>query len=108
MTESMSEDELNAFDRYPSREGLEDHQVWVWMTGPGVARWEIRGTGVMIDELRKEEIELRKSMLIWSDAYDAGAVDGMDGKVGTTRNPYMKDWLQIQRTIRRKTNEGNA
>jgi hypothetical protein len=27
--------------------GMESHQVWVWMNGPGKPHWEIRGTGAM-------------------------------------------------------------
>jgi hypothetical protein len=33
--------------RSPSRVGLESHQVWAWMNGPGTPHWEIRGTGAI-------------------------------------------------------------
>lgn len=28
----------------------EKHQVWAWMNGPGRPHWEIRGTGLVLDE----------------------------------------------------------
>lgn len=42
---------MDIYDRRnpPSREGLESHQVWVWMNGPGQPHWEVRGTGVALD-----------------------------------------------------------
>jgi hypothetical protein len=39
-------------DREPDHDGLEDHQVWVWMQGARPPRWEIRGTGAALDEGR--------------------------------------------------------
>lgn len=40
----------NLYDmsKSPSREFLEDHQVWAGMNGPDAHHWEIRGTGVLI------------------------------------------------------------
>lgn len=37
-------------DQPPSRNGLERHQVWVWMNGPGHPHWEIRGTGALLED----------------------------------------------------------
>lgn len=43
--------ELYNQKKSPSRAGLEDHQVWAWMNGPGRPHWEVRGTGLVLDEL---------------------------------------------------------
>jgi hypothetical protein len=29
---------------------MESHQLWVWMNGPGAPHWEVRGTGVFMEE----------------------------------------------------------
>lgn len=34
----------------PARHGgMEAHQLWVWMAGGAPPRWEIRGTGLVLD-----------------------------------------------------------
>lgn len=32
---------------------MADHQVWVWLNNPG--RWEIRGTGLVVDRERQRQ-----------------------------------------------------
>lgn len=34
--------------RQPDRTELADHQLWVWMTGPGRPHWVIVGTGALL------------------------------------------------------------
>lgn len=34
----------------PERDGLEDHQHWVWLAGANPPHWEIFGTGLLLDE----------------------------------------------------------
>lgn len=36
-------------NKQPPRTGLESHQVWAWMNGPGTPHWEVRGTGALLD-----------------------------------------------------------
>lgn len=48
----------------PSDEGLEDHQLWVWMQGANPPRWEIRGTGTILDDEMLAVHKERKTRLI--------------------------------------------
>ena len=45
-------EELLDFDNPPERNlpGMEPHQFWIWMNGPGKPHYEIRGTGAMLGD----------------------------------------------------------
>lgn len=51
--EAMSED-IYTHGKPPSREGLEKHQMWLWLAGAKPPHYEVRGTGAIIDESWKE------------------------------------------------------
>lgn len=44
-------------DNPPPLDGLEDHQLWVWLAPPNVMpRWEVMGTGAIAEGGRPEAL----------------------------------------------------